>query len=615
MRNYLVLREFLKDNKRNYLNPELKIYEIIETLNINIGNYYKSHLLMGNVKDGMYEELNIFLIFLFNYLSEGHLRANISFLVYNITKTIESAYLELEEEDKFYKKSIQILEELKQFTKITKINEMILCLKQRNIIKDLNLNEKITTPLILENNTNIYTQKNFREEEELIKKIDERIKNSRSKISEQTVQHIMTNLNTKGLSTEQVSSIEKSLKSNFFILSGGPGTGKTTTISYILKAIDINLGTKQKVALIAPTGKASQKLKSSLKETFKNLETEYGTVHKLLKISFINKGYKYNEKNPLEFDIIIIDEASMVDASTFLRLLKAIHINTKLIITGDKNQLPSISGGNVYASLVKIKDINNENVEILKKNFRSNHEINLLAEAIYKENEELIFNQINNSNSIILKEINKISIENELLNYTKTLYKKTSSFNLKLLTDEKIESIISILTTQTILCSRNFGKFGTKRINESIKMHLKKIHGSLVGQIILITQNDYKNDLFNGERGILFKENSKIYALFKRDENEKYKKINFNLLNKYELSFATTIHKSQGSEYENVVIIIENHPFLTKELLYTAITRARKSIKIISSQDIIKNVSRKTVDRDSKIREYIRALKQIDKEK
>ena len=92
---------------------------------------------------------------------------------------------------------------------------MILHLKQKNIIKDLNPYEKITTPLIIENNIHIYTQKNFREEEELIKKIDLRLKNSKSKISEETIQNIMTNLNTKGLSEEQVSSIEKSLKSNF----------------------------------------------------------------------------------------------------------------------------------------------------------------------------------------------------------------------------------------------------------------------------------------------------------------------------------------------------------------------------------------------------------------
>ncbi|AHH08601.1 exodeoxyribonuclease V subunit alpha [Borrelia anserina] len=608
MRNYLVLREFLKDHKRNYLNPELKIYEIIETLNINIENYYKSYLLTRKIKNEKYNELTIFLIFLFNYFSKGHLRANVNLLIKDIQNTIECASLELEEKNQLYQTSINILKELKKFTKFTKIKEIILHLKENNIMKDFNQNEKIITPLILENNIYIYTQKNFREEEELIKKIKQRIKGNKSEIKDQRIQNIMDNLNTKNLSEEQINSIKKSLKSNFFILSGGPGTGKTTTINYILKAIDSHLNIKQKVALVAPTGKASQKLKLSLKEPFKNLETEHSTVQKLLQMSFINKGTKYDEANPLKFEIIIIDEASMIDASTFLKLLKAVKISAKLIITGDKNQLPPIGGGNVYSSLMKIKEINDENVEILKKNFRSNTEINLLAEAIYNENTKLIYNQLNSNKSIILKDINKINLENELLNHTKNLYKNISNFDLNSLENEEIKLIINTLLNSVILCSRNFGKFGTKRINEIIKLYLKKIYGDLVGQIILITQNDYKNDIFNGERGILFKDNSKIYALIKR-EGEKYKRINLNLINKYELNFATTIHKSQGSEYQYVQIIIENHPFLTKELLYTAITRAQKNIEIISSKDIIKNVSLKKIERDSKISEHIDTLK------
>lgn len=341
-------------------------------------------------------------------------------------------------------------------------------------MKDFNQNEKIITPLILENNIYIYTQKNFREEEELIKKIKQRIKGNKSEIKDQRIQNIMDNLNTKNLSEEQINSIKKSLKSNFFILSGGPGTGKTTTINYILKAIDSHLNIKQKVALVAPTGKASQKLKLSLKEPFKNLETEHSTVQKLLQMSFINKGTKYDEANPLKFEIIIIDEASMIDASTFLKLLKAVKISAKLIITGDKNQLPPIGGGNVYSSLMKIKEINDENVEILKKNFRSNTEINLLAEAIYNENTKLIYNQLNSNKSIILKDINKINLENELLNHTKNLYKNISNFDLNSLENEEIKLIINTLLNSVILCSRNFGKFGTKRINEIIKLYLKK---------------------------------------------------------------------------------------------------------------------------------------------
>ncbi|ACH93565.1 exodeoxyribonuclease V subunit alpha [Borrelia duttonii] len=608
MRNYLVLREFLQEEQKNYLNPELKIYEIIEILNINVEQYYKSHLLTQKIQNDKYEELTIFLIFIFNYFSKGHLRANIDLLIQDIQNTIDCALLELEEENQHYQKSTHILQELTKFSKETKIKEMILYLEKNNIIKNYNQNEKITTPLILENNIYIYTQKNFREEEELIKQIDKRLKNNKTEISDDRIQNIMDHLNITNLSKEQINSIKKALKSNFFILSGGPGTGKTTTINYILKAIDIHLDCKQNVALVAPTGKASQKLKSSIKESFKNLETQHSTIQKLLKMSFINKDDKYDENNPLEFEIIIIDEASMIDANTFLRLLKALKINTKIIITGDKNQLPSIAGGNVYSSLTKIKKINDDSVEILKKNFRSNDEINLLAKAIYKEDMDLIETQFNDSKNIILKNLNKINIENELLKHTKKLYNNIPNFNLNSLNDKEIESIIHTLLSNTILCSKNLGKFGTQKINEIIKFYLKKLYGNLIGQIILITQNDYKNDLFNGERGILFKENSKIYALFKR-ENEKYKKINFNLINKYELSFATTIHKSQGSEYQHIQIIIENHPFLTKELLYTAITRARESIEIISNKEIIKNVSLKKINRDSKITEYINTLK------
>ncbi len=124
-------------------------------------------------------------------------------------------------------------------------------------------------------------------------------------------------------------------------------------------------------------------------------------------IKFINKKNLYDEENQLNFDVIIIDEASMVDAYTFLKLLKATPITTKLIIVGDENQLPSVNEGNVYSSLLGIKKINNDNVEDLKENFRSNKEINLLSKAIYKEDSTLICKYINNNENIKLKEIEK----------------------------------------------------------------------------------------------------------------------------------------------------------------------------------------------------------------
>ncbi len=473
---------------------------------------------------------------------------------------------------------------------------------------------KITTPLILENNIYIYTQKNYREEEELIKQIIKRLKNHKSELNDNQIQNIISNLNTSNLNKEQITSVRKALKSNFFLLSGGPGTGKTTTINYILKAINQTLNNKKKrlVAITAPTGKASLRLQTSIDYSFKNLEIECNTIQKLLGIKFINKKNLYDEENQLNFDVIIIDEASMVDAYTFLKLLKATPITTKLIIVGDKNQLPPVNEGNVYSSLLGIKKINNDNVEDLKENFRSNKEINLLSKAIYKEDSTLICKYINNNKNIKLKEIEKINLKKDLIEYINNLYRKIPTFNLKLLKESKIETILETLLENIILSSKNFGKFGTKTLNEIIKNHLKKTYGNFIGQIIMITKTDYKNKLFNGERGIIFNENSKFYALFQR-KNEKYKKINLDLLTNYEFSFATTIHKSQGSEYKHIKVILENNPFLTKELMYTAITRAKDSLEIISNKEIILKLSKKASERDSKILEHLNSFKEIDK--
>lgn len=610
MRDFLVLREFLKDKNKKFLTPELKLYEMIELLNINKKNYYKAQTLAKSIND---ENIVIFLIFLFNYYDKGHLRANIKLLAKDIQNTITLTKDNLEKTNKSYNKLIKMLKGLEIFGNLETINNIVSLLKKNNILMEFN-KLKITTPLILENNIYIYTQKNYREEEELIKQIIKRLENYKSELNDNEIQNIISNLNTSNLNKEQITSVRKALKSNFFLLSGGPGTGKTTTINYILKAINQTLNNKKKglVAITAPTGKASLRLQTSIDYSFKNLEIECNTIQKLLGIKFINKKNLYDEENQLNFDVIIIDEASMVDAYTFLKLLKATPITTKLIIVGDKNQLPSVNEGNVYSSLLGIKKINNDNVEDLKENFRSNKEINLLSKAIYKEDSTLICKYINNNENIKLKEIEKINLKKDLIEYINNLYRKIPTFNLKLLKESKIETILETLLENIILSSKNFGKFGTKTLNEIIKNYLKKTYGNLIGQIIMITKTDYKNKLFNGERGIIFNENSKFYALFQR-KNEKYKKINLDLLTNYEFSFATTIHKSQGSEYKHIKVILENNPFLTKELMYTAITRAKDSLEIISNKETILKLSKKASKRDSKILEHLNSFKEIDK--
>lgn len=138
-----------------------------------------------------------------------------------------------------------MLKGLEIFGNLETINNIVSLLKKNNILMEFN-KLKITTPLILENNIYIYTQKNYREEEELIKQIIKRLKNHKSELNDNQIQNIISNLNTSNLNKEQITSVRKALKSNFFLLSGGPGTGKTTTINYILKAINQTLNNKKK---------------------------------------------------------------------------------------------------------------------------------------------------------------------------------------------------------------------------------------------------------------------------------------------------------------------------------------------------------------------------------
>ncbi len=138
-----------------------------------------------------------------------------------------------------------MLKGLEIFGNLETINNIVSLLKKNNILMEFN-KLKITTPLILENNIYIYTQKNYREEEELIKQIIKRLENHKSELNDNEIQNIISNLNTSNLNKEQITSVRKALKSNFFLLSGGPGTGKTTTINYILKAINQTLNNKKK---------------------------------------------------------------------------------------------------------------------------------------------------------------------------------------------------------------------------------------------------------------------------------------------------------------------------------------------------------------------------------
>ena len=365
---------------------------------------------------------------------------------------------------------------------------------------------------------------------------------------------IINYLAKTSLSDEQKSAVVGVLEKKISILTGGPGTGKTTTIKEVCNCLD---KMNKKYILAAPTGKAAKRMTESTGRSA-------STIHRMLEYKMMgNTSYfARNEKYQLWTDYIIIDESSMVDAFILNSFLKAVKSNTSIIFVGDIDQLPSVSMGSV---LIDMKDSGKIPVFTLTEIFRQSAESTIVRNAYHiKNNEDLeigedfIFNQINDYG-----DVRKYISENEIW---------------------------------PVLCPMKVGNIGTKKINELIQeltvyKNNKQVYfnGNIYheGDKVIQLVNDYNKNVFNGEIGIIKEISQNEITIFFADNDVKEQVYKFNELYKIELAYAVTIHKSQGSEADNLLIIINgNDDFLSKELIYTAITRAKKKIVVLSTKPI-----------------------------
>jgi exodeoxyribonuclease V alpha subunit len=357
------------------------------------------------------------------------------------------------------------------------------------------------------------------------------------------------------------------------IITGGPGTGKTTSLANILKN-----RLNEKILLAAPTGKAALRMKESLAK--QNIELEAKTLHRLL-------GYK---GNPLEADIVAIDECSMVDLPMMSKLLDAIPDTCDLYLLGDRHQLASVEAGSIFADICEKfrndKDVYTE----LSINYRAKDApgIENLSKQILKSS---IGKPVENFDNENVHYFENTGLENELLERYKKLFSATSK-----------EEALEFLKTFQILCATKVGKNGTEFINRKLCDIAKKEKAKWTP--IIITENDYQQNLFNGDVGIKSQEEAYFYI----NKNE-IKTFSILTLPKYEPAFAITIHKSQGSEYECAAVVYperergnENETIFTKELLYTAITRAKKECLIFGAKEVLINSCKREIYRASGIK-------------
>jgi exodeoxyribonuclease V alpha subunit len=452
------------------------------------------------------------------------------------------------------------------------------------------------------------------------------------------------------------------------IISGGPGTGKTYTVAKILALINMQADNSGecRILLGAPTGKAAARLQESLaKSQVLDHETKLPqatTLHRMLGSLPDSPYFRHNSENPLHADVIIVDEASMVDLPLMAKLMQAVPPQAKLILLGDRNQLASVQPGSVLGDICQLEylpcftpkfqkqvyDLTGRKPEIddscakspeniflqdsiveLKKGFRfsSDSGIELLSKAVNKGDadaaQKILFS--NNTLQVTWSEITSPDDLPEKLGQWPGFQEIAAMQQASDPAD-----CFAILNRNRILCGLRSGPYGGVATNQIIahQLHKKQLTGTkqekknnlaydnygsgqtlCSGQPVMITRNDYSLQLFNGDVGIALPDpeaQNKIRIFF-TDESGVLRKIPPAMLPAHETVFAMTVHKSQGSEFEKVLLILpdQDSPVLTRELLYTAITRAREKIEIWGSTDVLCNAITKQIMRESGLNERL----------
>lgn len=414
------------------------------------------------------------------------------------------------------------------------------------------------------------------------------------------------------LSDEQKKAINTSLNSSISVITGGPGTGKTTIIKSI---IDILESIDKEYILCAPTGRAAKRITQTTKKEAK-------TLHRLLEISKIddtNLDYILNYQiKPIIADVVIVDEVSMIDTLMMNNLLKAISIDTKIILVGDVNQLPSVGPGNVLKDIIDSGIINTIYLKtIYRQSVKSDivlgaHKVNS-GEHINFSNKDtdLFFIKTDSIDSTIAEISSLISYRLE------TSYDIDVNKDLQVLTPMRKTELGTInlnVKIQEILNPRNYKK------NE--KEFTSKVfrEGDKVMQIVnnydkkFAINGEFFDGIYNGDIGYISSINNDLKKMYITFDEERLVEYDFDEMDQIEHAYATTIHKAQGSEFDYVILpLYIGYPKLfTRNLLYTAMTRAKKLLIIVGSRKIIDFMvdNIETKNRNTGLRQKILSLKE-----
>ncbi|MFW5774788.1 MAG: exodeoxyribonuclease V subunit alpha [Chitinivibrionales bacterium] len=422
------------------------------------------------------------------------------------------------------------------------------------------------------------------------------------------------------------------------VVTGGPGTGKTTTAAGILQVLlSLKAPAALRISCAAPTGKAANRLRESLHQAAEksafdlSLPTEATTIHRLLGAGA--RGFRYTRQNPIPADVIVIDEASMIDITLIFQLLEAISPECRLILLGDRHQLASVEPGAILGDLCPDDQVARYTPEFaefvnqttglhipadesasplsdclteLRTVFRFNADIAQVSSDVRSGNPDKVLESISQPAT---KQVNRLAFDDPHKS-SNAFVQTVIPYYQSLFEADSVDELFAALAKFRILCALRNGPAGVHAINAAIERLLyqkKMIHGDLnwyEGKPILITRNDYNLNLFNGDVGIITRKFTGEYAAVFTGQKGEYRSLPPARLPCHETAYAMTIHKSQGSEFDHVMLVFPNResPVLTRELLYTGITRAKNKVDIIGSEDILRSIVVKTIERTTGLR-------------
>lgn len=443
-------------------------------------------------------------------------------------------------------------------------------------------------PLVLDAADRLYLQRYWKLEQDIATRILERTQAAPRLTDESAGRQALDRVSPPGdLSEEQRSAALKALRVPFSLITGGPGTGKTTLLLRILAALQVLHEGRLRIQLAAPTGKAAARMTEALRQGMERLDLDSGLRATLnLEAVTIHRLLRQGAAGLQRCDLLVVDEASMIDLELMHRLLGKLPSASGLILLGDPDQLASVEAGSVLADLVsglesrsRVSPVSRLSVS---RRFPADKPLGHLASALRAGDAGTALDLLEQGHQDLLWEADpgraKATILEQLLPDLRVLASCTDPVK-----------AFALMEQHRLLCALRRSPYGVEAMNRLLEHHLSAGNGS--GRPILIRRNDPALGLANGDSGFLMGDGPGAKSWFPDSrDGAGLRELPVALLPEWDTAWAITVHQSQGSEFGRVSVLLpdRDNPLLARELLYTAVTRARHGIRLLASAEILK---------------------------